>query len=201
MRTSIWFIGVQSGKQNGQNDDRKSTLTQCKWSLQSDMNVIKINRGWEFNIYTIALAKNQCIVPGFIRNAQNLFPYNSNSFYIIPGSIILLCTQYFGNYLLKFYGAGYNAHGQCGIDTNSSTISNLMPIKHIENVQKACIGISGWNVIWIRNDGNIYINGRNSKNQLGITTINPNGQKKPILLTYFAEKGLKIVENYKNISN
>ena len=154
------------------------------------INVIKIDRGCSFHIFSVIDTKNKLIVPGFIRESQNLFPYNTNTFYIIPHGISLLCAQYFGHHLIRYYGAGYNGRGQCGIEVSGAIIHQLTPIMFDDktpNIHKLCVGLHGWNIIWIRNDGQIYVNGKNYNNQLGFST-NGGDQRKPKLLTDFTEK-------------
>ena len=61
---SIWYIGDNSVDQCGEKGAAKS-LKLCQWSKQVS-NVIKISRGYGYNIFTISSYKDEFAVSGYI---------------------------------------------------------------------------------------------------------------------------------------
>ena len=167
----------------------------CTWSTIPDLDVIKIHRGCSFNVYTVTNVRNKLIVPGFIRKVQDELPYDLNAFYIIPSAIILLCKSYYGYNSIRYYGAGYNGRYQLGINIRKAIVDELRQITFNgdRNINKVCVGLSGWNIIWIRNDGNIYVNGKNNHNQLGYSS---DDQRIPKLMTMPRLKVVDAVSSY-----
>ena len=150
MATSLWLIGRNAGGSFGDNAFRGGgvdTLTLCPWSTKIQ-NVVAIHRGLNFHIYTIASPKNQLLFDGFMKQCQQLLPYQINTFYVIPLGISTLCRQYFGYYLKEYYGAGYNGRYQLGVDNKDHLVQEIIKIDGIKNIfmDKICVGVAGWGV-------------------------------------------------------
>ncbi len=190
---TVWMIGNNQGGNCGDIEfgDYSYKLKLAKWS-KLIQNVVNIDRGCCFKIYTIATPKNDLIFAGFIRESQNLLPYKLNSFYVIPDGVSLVCSQYFGYHHTEYYGAGYNGHKQLGINIDESEIPQITKIEGIENIHKVCIGASGWSIIWITNNGELYINGSSYDHQLA--TIAGDAIPVPTKFDFFKDKSLKCID-------
>ena len=174
---SVWYIGDNKYNECGV-EGRATCLELCKWSKRLS-NVIKISRGYYFSIFTISSYKDEFAVFGFIRNFQQLLPYQTKTFYIIPSSITLICLNYFGNNYNEYYSAGNDRYGQLGRTINPSNDHEsklIQPIPELNNktISKICIGSGGQSVFWIGNDDKLYIHGSNHHQQLGSNIIQNN---------------------------
>ena len=163
---SVWYIGENGSKECGV-DEASTTLKFCEWS-KTLLNVIKINRGYYFNIFTISSYKDEFAVFGFIRNFQQLLPHQTNTFYIIPTSITLICLNYFGNNFNQYWSAGNNGYSELGRNTNDDKLIGLIPELTNIMIKNICAGCKGDSVFWICNDHKLYIHGRNRRYQFGL---------------------------------
>eukprot|EP01084_Bolivina_argentea_P265296 449631_1 len=184
-KTELWCIGVNT----------MTELKPCEFT-EKITNITHITRGSKFNIFTVNnIQKDDYTIYGFMRESQQLFPYQTNSFYLIPSDVIVLCLKYFGNNTyIEYWSAGDNWYGQCGVGNNHIThIDKAIKIKEMTNISKICAGNKAEGLLWITNDGLLYINGRNHCNQFGINNNNKYIAS-PILLHYFNDKGLKVID-------
>eukprot|EP01084_Bolivina_argentea_P015373 28761_1 len=101
------------------------------------------------------------------------FPLLDISVEIYSGEhYMILKPQHPGDY---YVGVGMNNYGQLGISNNESPIICLTEIDYFRahkiNIQKLCVSINGFCTFWITDDKNVYGNGRNDRNQLGLTRM------------------------------
>eukprot|EP01084_Bolivina_argentea_P169035 293049_1 len=92
----------------------------------------------------------------------------------------------------EYWFTGNNNRGQCATN-NFNKIVKLTKIKHnIKNIKYVICGVLAENILWITNDGLLYINGWNSNGQIGINS-KEDAQTTPILIDYFHRNKLKVI--------
>ena len=76
------------------------------------------------------------------------------------------------NDLSKIWAAGFNSHGECGVNNKDNTrIREVTPIKYFENskikISHIFNHICGFYVLFLSNDQKLYGCGDNSEHQMG----------------------------------
>ena len=191
--STVYMIGRNQNYECGQtlrsdheDGDYCTTLTLCKWSKHRKKRIVEIQRGFGFNICTFGTRYDELIVFGFFKNVCKFTKL------ILPNHLILVCLDYFGNNYNEYWSVGDNGFGQCALG-HSDNVRKLTQIKfnyryQHNDIYKIAIGPSSRNVVWIRHDGGIYINGRNlQKHSQTEITI-------PMDMRYFLDKSLKCVD-------
>ena len=123
---------------------------------------MNIHAGFQFNISITSTIKDELITFGYIRQIQNLLPFDQNTFYIIPSSINVICLQFYGNNSNQYWGSGSNEYGQLAL----SDLDGYTPFTLIESIQnlnirmsKLCSGSLSDKLLWITTNGQMYISG------------------------------------------
>ena len=90
-------------------------------------------------------------------------PYQTNTFYIIPTSITMICLNYFGNNFCQYCSAGDNDQAQLGRKSSDSDEKSIDLIPELNNIviKDICMGTRASSVFWICNDNKLYIHGKN----------------------------------------
>lgn len=182
--STLWFIGQNSYNEcyipdaedtdvhQEENIYARTELTLCEWSQSKQ--VVDINIGFRFNVYSLKTVRDEVLTFGFIRKIQSTQ---------IPNEVCNLCLLYFGDVLNEYWTAGDNFYGGCGVETNffcayhfgDGCRSSSAPLSHVEgmdDVYNISSGCNGCSVLWIKNDGKLYVNGRNLWGQLGFQQSN-----------------------------
>lgn len=84
----------------------------------------------------------------------------------------------------NYWSAGYNYYGSCGVGKKDKIITKLTAItifkKNKIKIKKICVSVAGYCTLWISDKNQLYVNGANDCNQLGIG--NKHDQYQPILV-------------------
>eukprot|EP01084_Bolivina_argentea_P313500 542895_1 len=156
---TVWMIGDNKYSECGITlaHDYSTELMLCQPQHIEIGNIIGIERGLGFNIFCCGTYFDELLVFGFIKS------YASHKYALaIPNNIRLQILDYFGANYNRYWSCGANDFGQCCIGHCESSVSHIQPITYpMGNISKLCIGPASRNVLWLQNDGTMYINGRN----------------------------------------